>query len=330
MYSQDSRFEGPVAGSDGKAVCQNGSVKTRGRDLEDKQGAKPESAAYWAERVLDPAFTDYVEKMARRRFGQDALAEEAVNYVLDGLSENDWQRCRRYRGQSQPKTFLVSLSSNLIEEFSRKRFGRPRPPVWVKAQGEIWERLWKMVCLERQPVPSVVDRLTQTGQRSGETVRHSIAVIKARIPTCGQEGAGECATDDIQSWSDASGLVSRDQQPGTELEQQAVLLFRRLISSLETDAAELPPLADETCSRNLDPALAEKLRALHEQLQLNNEEVVLLRMVFIDGLNKSKAARALGKPDHYGGRTINEVLNRCHDAFRACDLDMESLFRAVY
>ena len=322
-------FEGPGEGLD-DTVCKMKWQETRGRDLEGEQGAKPDSPAYWAEKVLDPGFTEYVEKMARRRFGQDALAEEATNYVLDGLSEEDWKRCRQYRGQSQPKTFLISLASNLIEEFSRKRFGRPRPPVWLRAQGEIWVRLWKMVCLERQPVPSVIDRLTQAGQRTAETVRHSISVIKARLPSCGQEGAGECATGDIQAWSDASGLVSRDQPSGTELEKQAVLLFRRLISSLEADATELAPLADEVCPDHFDPALAEKLRGLHEQLQLNSEEVVLLRMVFIDGLNKSKAARALGKPDHHGGRIINDVLNRCHEAFRACDLDMESLSRAVY
>jgi DNA-directed RNA polymerase specialized sigma24 family protein len=298
--------------------------------LENQQGAEPQSAAYWAEKVLDTAFTGYIEKMARRRFGQEVLAEEAANYVLDGLSEEDWRRCRQYRGQSQPKTFLISLASNLIEEFSRKRFGRPRPPVWLQAQGEIWVRLWKMVCLERQPLPSVIDRLTQTGQRTTETVRHAIAVIRARLPACGQEGAGECATDDIQSWSDASGLVSRDQQPGTDLEQQAVLLFRRLISSLEADAAELTPLAEEICPEHLDPELAEKLRTLHQQLRLSDEEVLLLKMVFIDGLNKSKAARALGKPGHYGGRIINEALTRLHDAFRACDLDIESFYRAVY
>jgi DNA-directed RNA polymerase specialized sigma24 family protein len=297
--------------------------------LENQQGAEPQSAAYWAEKVLDTAFTGYIEKMARRRFGQEVLAEEAANYVLDGLSEEDWRRCRQYRGQSQPKTFLISLASNLIEEFSRKRFGRPRPPVWLQAQGEIWVRLWKMVCLERQPLPSVIDRLTQTGQRTTETVRHAIAVIRARLPACGQEGAGECATDDIQSWSDASGLVSRDQQSGTDLEQQAVLLFRRLISSLEAETADMTPLAEETCPQHLDPELAEKLRALHEQLRLDDEEVLLLRMVFIDGLNKSKAARALGKPGHYGGRIINQALERLHNAFLACDLDMESLYEAV-
>ncbi|MDI9245942.1 hypothetical protein [Marinobacter sp. CHS3-4] len=294
-----------------------------------EQERKPDSGEYWAERVLDPTFTGYVEKMARRRFGQDVLAEEATNYVLEELSEENWQRCRQYRGQSQVKTFLVSLASNLIEEFSRKRFGRPRPPVWLKAQGELWVRLWKMVCLERQPVPTVVDRLTLSGQRTVETVKQSIRVIKARIPTCGQGGAGECATDDIQSWSDATGLVSRDIPAGTRVEQQATVLFRRLISSLESDADELAPLEDEAIPEPMDTEVTEKLRALHEQLQLDDEETVLLKMVFVDGLTKSKAARALGKPGHYGGRRINAALDRLLEAFRACDLDLESLRSAI-
>ncbi len=92
---------------------------------------------------------DLINKLAAKRFQMQTTAEEAALFVMEELQKNDWQRVCRYREQSRFTTFLATLTYRLLEDFSRKKFGRKRPQKWIRELGGVWLYLYRLLCLER-------------------------------------------------------------------------------------------------------------------------------------------------------------------------------------
>ena len=283
----------------------------------------------WSELVFDSIFIANAERLAKKRFNNEALEGECVNYLLEKLSEDDWQRCRAFKDRSKPTTFLYTLASNLIEEFARKKFGRPRPPTWLKNQGELWVNLWKTVCLERQLVPVVIDRFAQNGLRKIELIQHAIKVIKARIPTCGQAGVGEFCTENINASSDSQQHRTEDPKRSNLFESHAAQLYQVMMESILVENVEtsIKPTPFEPSGGMLSSELQQRLQTLRAALNLTDQEALLLRMIYIDGMSKSTSSLALGLPSHQGGRIVKETLERIKKAMLECDLDVNDLLR---
>ncbi|MGI9304693.1 MAG: hypothetical protein ACR2RB_18600 [Gammaproteobacteria bacterium] len=301
------------------------------------------SAVDWRSLVLDSSAEGLklIECLAKRRFNTGVLADEAATYVLEHLSANNWQRCSQFKGNSQAKTYLQTLIVNLLEEFSRNRFGRPRPPAWLVQQGELWVKLWKELCLERQPLPALVDRYEQAELYRGSWVQQIAKVIKARIPRCGEYRFEATNVEDIAAVSDqASGgaLASDpqyDAQPDSlcgydfELRAETELLF---VLRAVLQAQPCAESFSQQRARQIDAEVevsANKLDKLRRALVLSDEEVVVPRMTYCDGLSKAAVSRALGLPAHRAGLMINSALNRIRDAVELCQLDLRSVLGKV-
>ena len=272
------------------------------------------------------------EKLAVKRFNEGVLAEEAVTHVVEGLSADDWARCRAFKGQSKPTTFLYSLASNLIEEFARKRFGRPRPPTWLQEQGELWVQMWKYLCLERQLLPSIVDRLSANNAREPGFLEHVARTIKARMPNCGATTMDAETTEDIQYASDVRQSEEYEAQEAEFAgEHAAVTEIVLMLRSVLDEAPDGKHFSEDARSsaRIYARGQAEAMARFRELLTLNDEEKVLLRMIFVDGFSKSAASRALGLPAHQAGRVANAALARIGDAMRGCGIDFEDLMEKV-
>ncbi|MCF8055009.1 MAG: hypothetical protein K9K37_00025 [Desulfocapsa sp.] len=109
----------------------------------------------WKQKVL--SHWDLINRLAVRRFGTLPLAEEAALFVMDSLAADSWQRLQGHTGKGSFKSYLASLSWRLLEDFSRKRFGRVRPPLWIKKLGGIWPLLFSLLCLQRLSLPDAVE-----------------------------------------------------------------------------------------------------------------------------------------------------------------------------
>ena len=282
----------------------------------------------WATLVFDQKFLDAVDKLAGRRFGEGGLAEEAATYAIEYLSADDWSRCQSFKGNSQPKTFLVTLTSNAIEEFSRKRFGRPRPPSWLQELGDLWVKLWRSLCLERQPLPALIDRFTAKGFRQADDVQQAAKVIKARIPTCGQSARDNEVVEDIDALSDA--VQSEDDECCGEspdfrnpFEAELFMMIRAIIDP-EPQTENFQNQGAEACDALADN-LKEQLAILREALNLTDQEKIMLRMIYVEGLSKSATSKALGLPAHQAGRVVNDALQRIAAALTQCDLDLDAV-----
>jgi len=279
----------------------------------------------WTQWVFTPDWMRKLDKLALYRFGQPGLAEEASTYVIERLSANDWAMCHHYSGRAKPETYLTTLSQNLLEEFSRKRFGRPRPPEWLKREGELWVHLWKMLCLERQAAPSVLDKLCNHQDRQPALIKHAMTTIKARLPWCGDSTREIPAACLCQPEEDPRPeIIDRDleqQLDDDQWEDALQLLFTGLLSAQVSTSEPRPSNKNSETSRQLIQQAAQ----LRSRLVLSSEERLLLKLVYQEGLKMKAVATALNLPSYQPGRLLKGIHSRIREALVACDITLEEL-----
>jgi RNA polymerase sigma factor (sigma-70 family) len=237
-------------------------------------------------------------KLARRRFPQDeVLAEEACTHVLSHLSADGWKRLGMFGGRSAPGTFLTACMRNALEDFSHARFGKPRPPAWLVRLGGLWLQVFKWLCLERTPEPAISDRLAASQESTPEQVRSMVRTIRARHPNCGQslhissldeinDSEGRAPIDPVALDAEPEARESRSRV------EQALLALAQMLGETPT---QLPILA-------------------RADLSVSDEETILLRLIYVDGMKLAEAARAVQAPEH----TVRRQLQRCLTRLRGC------------
>ncbi|MEA2115005.1 MAG: hypothetical protein U9P36_06440, partial [Thermodesulfobacteriota bacterium] len=129
--------------------------------IEDLKDYKQEIAAHWL----------LINRIAERRFIDTNCAEEAALYVMNRLEEDNCRRLCTFSGRSKFSTFFRSLTIRLLEDFSRKKFGRVRPPAWITALGGIWVTLFQLLCLQRL---SVVEAIETMKSRVAGSKQHQV------------------------------------------------------------------------------------------------------------------------------------------------------------
>lgn len=266
-----------------------------------------DSSAHWIDRLT---------AIARRRFGNGSIADEAFNFAFDRISANDWDLLTKFAGRSQPGTFLITVFTNELEDFGRRKFGRPRPPVWLERLGDLWLRIFKMLCLERQEPETIVDRLCAGQTRDPNDIRHIVKTVRGKIPDCGKR-TGEVLTDAVPDFGADDYAVSAPEDLITQAD--LAMLFNVLASLLsgDVDARQKPTSASTTALAN---AAFSNLSQLRESLVLSPEECLILRQIYQDNLSISAVARNLQLPDHQVRRNAQRAVARLHDALNSAGL----------
>jgi hypothetical protein len=266
-----------------------------------------------------------IDYLARKRFSELWAAEEASHYVLEYLSADDWKHCCKFRGDSKPATFLYTVINNALEAFNRHRFGRPRAPLWVKDKGETWVKIWKMICLERHLSESVADTLTNTGLRTREFVYSAIELIKAKISWCGvgdvEVPERYLVTETNQNPLDSFSARDHSGSGASEgLEGEAVLLDAE---ELMARLYQLACSGNETNQKTLtDDKLLDRLR---QNLDLDDEDWLILKMVYKDGFKLKVVAASLGMPAYLPGRKLKVIHEKIHDAMVVVGINLERI-----
>lgn len=276
----------------------------------------------------DPAYQaqlfahwELLQRLAQNRFKGSALADQALDFVLEKLQQDHWSRLRAYRGGASFKTYLAHVVRRLLEDFARHRFGRQRIPDWIQAQGSLWEQVYRLLCLERMSAIDVIETLRDAvpGGRPPQIIREAIAVIRKRVVNCGAPSSATAEqplveqeehryrplADDVQ----AHQLSPEALQAAEERTQLLTLLYG---SVLDSAADSSPPAAWRQA--------AQRLRAV---LSLSPEERLLLRLIYQDGLSVVEAGRLLGlRTDQVHGR-LRRLLQRIRQAMEASGLAQE-------
>jgi len=232
----------------------------------------------WRERVFQ--HWDHITALSVRRFGSTSFAEEAVLAAVDGLSKDDWQRLKNYKGQASFKSYLTVLVVRLFEDFSRKRFGRVRPPAWVKSLGGVWPKLFVALCLERLGVDWAVEVVHQRDEsQTKKKIEEAAFTLLARMPNCGAQ-TGETTFDDCTENQMAAGTGGSSAGDRSYETKESVQLIEDVFSAIcGEDSAIDSKVIQEQFSR---------LKIL-----LTSEERLLLKLHFQDGMNITRAGRML-------------------------------------
>ncbi len=187
-------------------------------------------------------------------------------YVLDKLQGDQGKRLDSYTGAARFSSYLSVVVMRLFEDFSRTKFGRLRPPAWLKRLGGMWIVLFKLLCMERKSFPQAVDEMMAYYHLSAETAEHMGSTILAEVVDCGHRTGQSVAMED------ADMLASQGGDSSSLLEEQErVFLFKALFQNI---------MADE--------------RLLDLDFKLSGQEKILLKLCYQDGLSVSKAGKMVG------------------------------------
>ncbi len=256
-----------------------------------------------------------LDRMALRRFGQQVIADEAVNHVLERLSADNWAALTGYRGKSQPVSYLNAVAANFLEEFARRKYGRPRPPVWLKRNGHLWVSIWRQVCLERQLTGQVIFNRS-SADCSRAYLEDIIRVIKARMPWCGVKHQ-EIPADYLDTGA-ASGTAAAaddgDDIDNNSLEEQ--LLVVRLL--LDPDA-----VSDAVAA---SAAIQARVASLRDAAALSDHELLILRLIFIERIKQGVVATNLGLKPYQLSRQLKALLARLRAGLEASGFSREEFF----
>ena len=269
-------------------------------------------STFWQKRVIE--HWDRINRLAARRFPDPNVADEAALFVLEAIRADDWRRVRTYAGRARFSTFLTVMVGRLLEDFSRSKYGRFRVPTWVRRLGPLWEQVFRLLCEERRSRDEVLAVLAGAGpdDRPETAVEECIGVILAETPDCGRRRMEAVAMDpaDIEAETDGSwGEPAATPEALASARQQAELL--EAVGSLLHGG---DPRQDAGMAHGLAAVVGNRAA-------LGDEDRLLLRMVYQDGLTVSAAGRRLGWEVDVTHRRLRQVLRRLRQAMTDAGLE---------
>lgn len=282
------------------------------------------SSAFYRETVL--GLWQRLDGFAHRLFPEPNTADEAFLYMMEKLEENHWERIRKYKGQGKIESFILSTAHNLLRDYSRSKFSRPRIPGWIKRQGVLWEEAYRLLCMERLPVADVIQFLSIAGpvKRNPAIVEEATSLILERITDCGKAGKGSVTASDETIEKLWRNRDENDSNPEQMLMAAQRIWLTERIATLLFDEQDRGNDIDDRMGRKLDDAI-EKLRGA---LSLCPEERLLLRLVHQEGLSVVAAGRMLGLNANQVSGKFRRLNNRIRKAFK--ETGIWRIFRAVH
>lgn len=269
------------------------------------QDYKQEIAANWS----------LINRIAERRFADSNRAEEAALFVLDQLEADNCRRLRAFSGRAKLSTYIGSLTIRLLEDFSRKRFGRVRPPAWITALGGIWITLFQFLCLQRLSVVEAVETMkSRVAESRYEQLEETAWTILEKVTNCGQYQGLEVSLDNTEEGrgDTRQNLSSRQNNPEEHvLVHEREILFELLFQNLVT--SEKDQSSVEQFFKDIQD----------ESIQLSAEERLLLKLCFQDELSVTRAGKMLGMNANQAHGKLRRLLARLRDAFDSAGIGGE-------
>lgn len=235
-----------------------------------------------------------LDSLARRRFPRDEnLAHQGVLYVMDQLEEESWRRVCAWQGLGQFSSFLTMLTARLLTDFTRVRFGHLRPPVWLaKKQDPLWDATYRLLAVQHYPAHEAVEWLLgRYPERERWFIEEVVRTIRKRCRIESQPVDVELDNDIV------------DGGPAPD----APLMIKEMSEALQ---AYLQGESEAPTS----PRVFELLSRLREHLHLTEEDRLLLRLQFQDGMTVQAIARLLhlqGDPYKRINKLIAELRRTC-------------------
>ncbi|MGH8612899.1 MAG: hypothetical protein ACREYF_12980 [Gammaproteobacteria bacterium] len=244
-----------------------------------------------------------LDALAQRRFPKDQnMAHEGLLYVLKHLETEDWRRVRTWQGLGQFLPFLSTLAARLLMDFARTRFGLIRKPAWLgEKQEPLWDTAYRLLMVERWSRQEVIEQLLLSHpERERWFIDEVVSTLRIR---CSDQALPVVQPAD-------AGREQADERGGPDLE--LMIQDREMVEALP---GYLQGEGDSDAPVNL--RVSELLARLRGFLQLTEEDRLLLRLRYRDGLTMPAIVRLLhleGDPYKRMNKLIAQLRKACKRA----------------
>ncbi len=247
-----------------------------------------------------------LDRQCKRRFPQNEnLAHEALLFVLKHLEVNEWQRIRTWKGSGRFQTFLTTLASRLLTDYTRKKFGYIRMPKWLTDKKDpIWSAAYRLLMVEQNQRHEVVN-LLQTNQPSRERwfLEEVVSTIQTRCHACASESNVPIEHCKEPESSHSAPEIELSIHDGEILEALGMFLDVR-------NQADTP---------NPTERIKEIVTRLKPHMELTEEDCMLLRLRYVNGIKMKEIVRLLNfKGDPY--KRYHKIFRSLRSAFQKAGL----------
>lgn len=252
---------------------------------------------------------NFMTSLARKRFPNDNdMGDQALSYVLDKLEDQAWQRVTGWDGCGSFATFLAVLTTRLMTDFVRSRFGYHRPPAWLKEkQDALWQKAFKLCTVEKYERVEALEVLcSETSDKSRDELEAIVNVVYAKCTKQARFSEGNIDLEQIPE----SAAMDDDKQDNFNNKQLIEVLMECIQADVSTD--DTP--ADDT--------IKDLLSQLKAHINLSDEDRLLLRLRFCKGLKIKEISRMLQLEGNLYKR-INGLIDDLRNACRQCGLVTE-------
>ncbi|MGH8608721.1 MAG: hypothetical protein ACREX9_15290, partial [Gammaproteobacteria bacterium] len=227
---------------------------------------------------------------------------EGLLYVLKHLEAEDWRRVRTWQGLGQFLPFLSTLAARLLMDFARTRFAHIRKPAWlVEKQDPLWDTAYRLLVVEQWSRHEAIEQLLLSSpKRERWFIDEVVSTIRTR---CSDQALPVAQPAD-------AGREQADERggPDTELVIQDKEMVEALQGYLQGEGDSDVPVS---------PRVSELLARLRGFLHLNEEDRLLLRLRYRDGLTMPAIVRLLqleGDPYKRMNKLIAQLRKACQRA----------------
>lgn len=276
----------------------------------------------WQHVLFDPKnnLVGRLDQLTKKRFWDENLADEAFIWVLDKLEVDNWSRLDSFNGSAKPSTFLHTVFLSVIEDFSRHKFGYPRPKTWIKRLGDLWVQIWKQLCLEREPPEQIKMYFSDDAPYLAEEIKLIMVTIKAKETDCGQQellttvGGTDDEVYTTESHDDGEALGQDRARRSAEetLYHEYIEELMQVIDLLTGMNVQQTAVTNER--------VFDKVQQLSVSLKMEPVEQLVLQMTFQQGMKVAAIARALDMSNYQIKNTLEDIIKRLSNVFNDADI----------
>lgn len=250
---------------------------------------------------------NYLDRLSQRRFPlSENLAHEGLLFILEQLEKDDWHRIRTWQGLGNFSTYLTTLSARLLTDFQRKKCGHIRLPSWIRGKNDpAWLCAYQWLIVDNLSRQEATHRLQRSYPEKeawfiGEIIRAVLARCDARPRHIEADfeldAAMECE----------SPTLAPDAELEYTDEDLSAVLWQLLQDNTPPDSPAFHRIRD-------------MISQLEPHLNLNQEDRLLLRLRFVDGLNMKKIAQHMQlKEDPY--KRLHKILKGLRQSFQMAEM----------
>lgn len=246
--------------------------------------------------------------LARKRFPNDNyMGDQALSYVLDKLEEQEWQRVIGWDSCGSFATFLAVLVTRLMTDFVRMKFGYHRPPAWIKEkEGALWQKTFKLCTVDKYERRETIETLCSgSSEMSREEIEKMVNTVYSK---CTKQARFSEGNIDIELIEEPSS-VDDGMQDAFNNKQ----LLEVLLEYIQSDSSSIDTINDGN--------IKELLNHLKSHIDMSDEDRLLLRLRFCEGLKVKEISKMLHLETNLYKR-INGLIDNLRNACQMSGMEV--------